>query len=255
MFVRVAIIQHGPGQEDFRNERFFFWPERRNAVARALTDALSRLEREQLPPKSMRDTTTALQGLPALERLPFGDGRALPDPSDSPVSCRLGVAIAENAERLAHELHEGWRARADVISAEAKAALATDLVAAYAMIETRKIEAVIGKDVSTARPRVAEFWFSARSNRNILRNLEALNGINVILFEVLPEAAALPDATRAAIAEAQSLSAPLGELSAGPDRAQVFRLHGAVDHAADAALAEIPAALGVTVGFNSLDGD
>lgn len=63
------------------------------------------------------------------------------------------------------------------------------------------------------------------------------------------------NAVARALAAAQSLSAPLGELSAGLDRAQVLRLHGAVDHAADAALAEIPAALGVTVGFNSLDGD
>jgi predicted lipoprotein len=133
--------------------------------------------------------------------------------------------------------------------------LATDIVTFYAIIKDRKIEAVIGKAQDQVKPRAAEFWRSARPMRGIQRNLEALKRINAALFPVASEDIVLPFATATAADVARSLPDDLAALAAGPERHKVILLRDAVDAAEDRAAIEVPAALGVTIGFNSLDGD
>jgi predicted lipoprotein len=149
----------------------------------------------------------------------------------------------------------GWDKRSADISDEAKAALATDVVTAFAIIKDTKIEAVIGATGKEVKPRAAEFWRSGRSMRDIVLNLEALSRVNAILFEVLPEEVALPAATQTAIDIARGIDGTLADLASGSDRSTAILLRDSVDAAQDRAAIEIPAALGVTVGFNSLDGD
>ena len=54
---------------------------------------------------------------------------------------------------------------------------------------------------------------------------------------------------------ATGLSGDLGAIAVSDRRFEAILLRDAVDAAEDRAAIEIPAALGVTIGFNSLDGD
>ena len=58
-----------------------------------------------------------------------------------------------------------------------------------------------------------------------------------------------------ALRVARRLSGDLGAIAAGPQRRDLILLRDAADAAGKSALQEVPAVLGVTVGFNSLDGD
>jgi predicted lipoprotein len=245
----IEMIRSGPAAEDFRHERFSFWPERKNAVERGLSNLLKRPDPASLTAADIRKESAAVQGLPALERLIHAD-----DPPDE-IRCSLGKAISANAAGLASEIADAWRARPATASPEARAMLATDIVTFYAIIKDRKIEAVIGKAQDQVKPRAAEFWRSARSMRGIQQNLEALERINAALFPVASENFVLPFATRTAADVARSLAGDFAALAAGPERHKVILLRDAVNSAEDRAAIDVPAALGVTIGFNSLDGD
>lgn len=189
-----------------------------------------------------------MQGLPALERLIFDDELAAD-------RCKLGPAIATNAAELASQMQAAWTTPAPMASAESRTALATDLVTSFAVIKDGKIEAVIGKTPAEVKPKAAEAWRSARSFRNISHNLEGLARVNSVLASSLPEDAALVSTTLQAQRIAAGLSGDLGAIAASDRRFEAVLLRDAVDSAEDRAAIEIPAALGVTIGFNSLDGD
>lgn len=255
----VEIVRSGPIAKDFRAERLYFWPERKNAVERGLKALLAARNPADLKPSAMQKASAAVQGLPALERLLFGGNPSFQDFTGTEAAgfrCKAGAAIAENAASIAAETHAGFVGQSPgAITAADKAALATDIVTAFATIKDRKIEPVLGEDGNSVKPRLAEAWRSGRSLRNIVLNLRSLDAAAKLALEGLPEDVSLPFTTATALRIAQSLSGDLGGLAAGPRRADVILLRDAVDAAGDSALIEIPAALGVTIGFNSLDGD
>jgi predicted lipoprotein len=248
----IEMIRSGPAAEDFRHERFYFWPERKNAVDRGLTGLLNKPGSPEAA--DIAKESAAVQGLPALERLIFLDATQGKGPEEV-LRCRLGEAISANAARIADEMASDWRSRPVAASPEARVALATDIVTFYATIKDTKVEAVIGKDQNEVKPRAAEFWRSGRTVRNILHNLEALERINTVLIPEAKEDVVLPFATRTATDIARSLPPDLSALAAGADRQKAVLLRDAVDAAEDRAAIEVPAALGVTIGFSSLDGD
>jgi predicted lipoprotein len=254
----IEIVRSGPIAEDFRIDRLYFWPERKNAIERALKALLSARDDADLAPEAMTAASAAIQGLPALERLLFDGAPAVKDfagSEESAFRCKAGAAIAQNAAAISAEITEAYAARTGEVDRAAKAALATDIVTAYNIIKDRKIEAVLGKDGSDAKPRLAEAWRSGGSLAAIRANLAALNKVAAIALEGLPEDVSLPFATSSALKIAESLSGDLGTLAAGDRRVDLILLRDAVSAAEDRAIAEIPPALGVTVGFNSLDGD
>ena len=235
-----------------------FWPERKNAVERGLATLVKKAAKGKLTADSIAKESAAVQGLPALERLLYPKGS--PDESlgtgpDGKARCSAGEAISANAARIAAEMSEGWKARADQSGEKARTAFATDIVTAFYMIKDKKIIDVIGRSPDAVKPRAAEFWRSGRTMRDIMINLETLDRINAVLFKSASDEMALPSTTRSALDITKTLPADLGALAAGKDRSSAILLRDAVDVAEERAKVEIPAVLGVTVGFNSLDGD
>ena len=250
----IEMIRSGPAAEDFRHERFYFWPERKNAVERGLNALLS--QAPALDSVAISKQSAAVQGLPALDRLLYADGKPdarLADGPEADVRCAAGEAISANAARIATEMAAAWAAAPATASPEARAALATDIVTAYAILKDSKIEAVIGKAETQVKPRAAEFWRSGRPMRNIVLNLEAMAKLNELLFPAPPEDIALPHATKTALGIAQSIDNLVD--TARDRRSEAILLRDAVGAAEDRAIIEVPLALGVTIGFNSLDGD
>lgn len=254
-WAKIEIIRSGPASEDFRHERFYFWPERKNAVERGLTVLLD--QGAILDAGAIRKQSAAVQGLPALERLLYANGEADTKLGKGPTGqlrCRLGTAISENAAELASEMATAWASAPANSTPEARAALATDIVTAYAILKDTKIETVVGKDEAAVKPRAAEFWRSGRSMRDIMLNLAALLTVNDLLFPDPPEDVALPYSTRTALSIAESIK-DLAATASGVERNDAVFLRDAVGAAEDRAVIEVPSALGVTIGFNSLDGD
>ena len=114
---------------------------------------------------------------------------------------------------------------------------------------------MLGRTRAEAKPKLAEAWRSGRSLRDIEINLAALSAIAIIAGDGAPEVPALPDAVETAGRAAAALKGDLGAFAAGGERGAVILLLDAVFAAGQAAGTEIPAALGVTIGFSSADGD
>jgi uncharacterized protein len=264
----IEVIHYGPIAEDFRGERLSFWPERKNAVEKALKNILRTPNDAALEPATFRKGSAGVQGLPALERLLFSEGASDTDFTDSAGAnfrCRLGTAIATNILAIAQEVQAGWtegdnaiakRLATPDVAAALKGALATDLLGGYALIKDKKLDPAMGKDAADVRPKMAEGWRSGRSLQAIVLNLETAGAILTILAEGMAkqDSTALRN-NSTALRVAKRLSGDLGTLAAGPQRRDLILLRDAVDAAGKRALEEAPAVLGVTVGFNSLDGD
>ena len=250
----VEMFRSGPAAKDFRRDRFYLWPERKNAVARALAAALSTPDSVSMDDAWMQQQSAAIQGLPALERLLFDDGEAKASLLPGSATCRLGVAVSRNAARLASLMLADWASRAKSSTPADRTALATDIVTGIALSKDEKLEAVIGKSEAQVKPRAAEFWRSRRSLRNLALNLETYGAIAKIMVPFFES----PVMTYAATTSSQTVAGmrePLSDYGKTTNRSEAYFLRAALDSLGDSAANEVSAALGVTVGFNSSDGD
>lgn len=258
----IEFLRYGPIGEEFRAERLSYWPERKNATAKSLAQLLEKDGVADLTPELFIKNSVAAQGLPALERLLFdanaetemlaGERRAR--------RCAVGQAIAWNIVIIAHDVRLGWTNEvagqlADpAIAKEATSRIATDFLASFAYIRDSKLRPVLGREIGSARPQLAESWRSGRSKRALKLNLEALGDFAKLIMK--GKDGYTPEAIATAASVADELPEDFGKAVVdAKQRPSFFLLLDAVAAARDKAHDEIPAVLGITVGFNSQDGD
>jgi predicted lipoprotein len=259
---QIEFLHYGPVGDEFRAERLSYWPERKNATAKALAELLKKGGANDLAPETFVKDSVAVQGLPALERLLYDDQAQteLLSGARKARHCAVGQAIAWNIVTIAHDIRLGWSndvapALANPDSAkEATSRIATDFLASFAFMRDSKLRPVLGKDAASARPMLAEAWRSKRSKRALTLNLETALAVVKIIME--GKEGDTPTTVSAALSFAEALPEDFG--SAVTDikqRQQFYLVLDALAAARDKAHDEIPAVLGVTVGFNSQDGD
>jgi len=266
----VELVRYGPISENFRNERMAHWPERNNAVARGLGPLLARTGSDDLSPDRIAQMSVAVQGLTALERLLYEkDSQSLMLASGQAAvrRCAVGQGIAANLARIAAEVLAGWRGDRGVPvqfdgmdAAALRAAVtrfSTDLLTMLQVMRDQKVEAVLGKSIETPRPLLAEGWRSGRSVRAILINLDAVQALTGLM--VGPDVDghdsmfAAIDATRDI---ANGLPPDFGRLAGdAKERFRVVLLRDSLRGLHELGSVVVPVSLGITVGFNSLDGD
>ncbi len=259
---QIEFLHYGPIGEEFRAERLSYWPERKNATAKGLAVLLEKDGVADLTPEMFVKNSVAAQGLPALERLLFDDNaeHEMLMGARRERRCAVGQAIAWNVVMIAHEVRLGWTG--DIVEAiakpdaakEATSRIATDFLAFFAYMRDSKLRQPLGKDVASARPQLAESWRSKRSKRALQLNLEAAEDVSKIIMK------GKEGDTPATIATAASLADGLPDefgpaVSDVKERQQFYLVLDALAAARDKARDEIPAILGITVGFNSSDGD
>ncbi len=265
----VEFLHFGPAGVDFRFERLSYWPERKNATAKALTLLFARQADEGLGPEHFAGTSAAGQGLPALERLLFDEQAQellLAQDASGERRRQVSLAIARNIAIIAGQILAGWQDDPDSVlkklddltyAQEATARIATDLLGLFQLMRDTKIEAPLGKSIESAKPRLAEGWRSGRSIRAIAINLTTLRDAADIILAGNTGEISSPSVLKSAVKIANSLSSEdLSALVTSPkQRSDAVLLYDAVTSARDVSKLEIPNALGITIGFNSLDGD
>lgn len=267
---RIEFVLYGPISNDFRYERMAHWPERKNAIGRALSNLLARKGGDDLTPERFSQTSVAAQGLSALERLLYEENAAdaLSDGSEVAARrCGVGVAIADNLARTSARVLDEWRRPGGTLAElgkgddakveEAATRLATDYISLFEIIDDQKLGAVMGDGIDHVRPTLAEGWRSGRSMRAISANLEAAEALGRILVDpASDEGVSLGYALRTARGMAESAPSDIGSAAADPkERRNLVLLRDAVHSLRETAEASVPAALGISLGFNSRDGD
>ena len=276
-WARAQLIKTGPLSLFLRYERFSYWPEARNVTQRMLDALIASNDPKELVPDTLVRDSVAAQGLTALERLLYdGDTSVqLLKAAGRPGEWRteIGQGIARNLASIARDVVADWTApdgvRAAIAAnkgwrmifadtAEAASLLLTELVTAFRLMHDVKLLPVMGLSIDVARPRVAEAWRSGRSQRNLKLNLESAQAMTKIWAETVPAAhrTKLDSLYAAAMKATDAVPADLGEAAADPRRRPVVETARAGIKAVQVDIAAVlPADLGITLGFNSLDGD
>jgi len=274
----IQHVRFGPVDWFFRSQRFAFWPDPRNTIGKQMAELLSKHQSGSVDPELLAKGSVATQGLPALERLIFGeDAGKLKSGADAAYRCKYVEAIAINLMQMAKETQAAWKEGGDKAFAtvmqdggkpdapyrepqEATLELFKALYLAVELAADHKLARPLGAALKDARPRLSESWRSERSLHNIQRNLAAAQDLYLNSFS-----AAMPDkATDAAIRDsfaktlttANALKTPL-ETAVQDAKARPQAEALAADLLALKKLLgdRLPPALDIPVGFNALDGD
>jgi len=267
----VQHLRRGPAEAEHRHQRIQFWPDKRGHTRKHLAWLLASTDAADLAPESFAKASVAVQGFPALERLLYAEappkGRAL----------AVVRAISRNLATIAAELLAQWNDPAsefgavlakpgptNPLFADARAItafIATDLVAGLKAVEEQKLGRPIGE--KRALPKRAEAWRSRRSLRNVVINLEALKE----LFGAMVAKAQFGDdeARQAKFVLGQYDSVLRGARALGPSiydllgeyngRLKLRALRGGIQDVYELTAGFLADGLGLTMGFNSLDGD
>lgn len=275
-WARVSLLRFGPLQAENRFERVFFWPDPRGVIVRQVQALLAGGDESGLTPDGLSGKSVALQGLPALEFVLHGSGaEELTGPPGS-YRCRYGAAVAANLAGIARELAAEWATGAAFHAAFAspspsgdvyrsKQEVAGEIVKAAGtglqFVRNAELLPALGETAQKARGRRAPLW---RSDLTFVFAGAQVEGLSALLestgFDQSEEAAAIADALRFDLGHARdallAISAPAEDAFADEADRERIRYVTVVLEAANAALGErLSAALGLTMGFNALDGD
>ncbi|KAA2313863.1 signal peptidase [Pseudooceanicola sediminis] len=264
-WMEISHLRFGPLEKNGRINAIAFWPDAKGFIGRSLGGLIADQDPIVNHPQDFGDVSVAARGLFALEMLLYDPQYADYD-ADS-YTCRLVQAISVDLARMADGIDADWRTTQapEMRSAgqdgnttylsrdEVTQALYTALLAGLEFTADQRIGRPLGT-FDRPRPARAEARRSDRSLRNVVLSLEALRDLSGALADVaIPVTEAAFDT---ALAEAGELNDPVFAGVGDPTgRLKVEIVQQRIQAVRRAVEGEIGAALGVTAGFNSADGD
>ncbi|MES9831304.1 MAG: imelysin family protein [Candidatus Thiodiazotropha sp. DIVDIV] len=264
----IQHIRFGPIQYLSREYRFELWPDKRGTVSKHLT----RLLKESMSSEGgfeISEKSVAVQGFPALERILF-DQKPITEKQ-----CRVIREIGKNLSTMSVGIIDDWtKGKSPYVDFilnpgphnlifETEQALANRLLnSLYTQLEfmvTQKLDRPLGKSISKARGKQAEGWRSQMAITALHYNLQATRQLYIFAFA----AKLTPDLERRIDHEYQQAKQTLSYItmplkSAVTDATQrehilEFRRH--LSNIKRIVATELTTELGLSLGFNSLDGD
>lgn len=256
----ISVLRLGPVETDLGYERLTHYPERNNAIGKALarlSDPATSLPR----PDGFAGLSVAVQGFSALERVLFEPSAASLADVTQGRRCDMAMMVADAIATRTAAIAAAWRAEPVVglpdSDRETLARTVTDLLTLYKLVGDTRITGVFGAATDAVKPRAGEMWRSGRASRIVALELAAAADLtDVLMRDAGDEARSVALTARQAADVARTMPAPIEVLAADAKRrSRVVLLLSALRSARDLAAETMPAALGITVGFNALDGD
>ncbi len=274
---RIELYRLGPLLENNRADAILFWPDRNGIALRQVQAALAERDESATTASTLAGKSVAMQGLVALELVLFGSGaEALADGDDH--RCRYALAIATLQHRTAATMAEAWADPAGISRRllapseadpdyrsyrEVAEELAGLLAHGVELIRDQRLLPFLGRDGEAPKPKSALFWRSGMTVPSIAANFAGL--ADLLQKSRLAEATdaenlwvgsgasfEFANAARAAALVTDPVEAALAD----PRQTQALAYLVIVSRSLDTLLGEnLAAALGLSVGFTSLDGD
>ena len=276
----VEFIRFGPARTDNRYERLFFWPDRNGRGLNQVQGVIASEDETVTTTESLQGKSVALQGLLALDYVLFGTG------SDTLVDgnahrCAYAKAIAGAIADTSSDLFKDWMGKDGYAAlmlnpgldnvlyrdeGEALQELLRSMAEQLQIVHDAKLVRVLGESSAKARFKRAPFWRSGQSVPSIIANAEAILSLNGAggFAERLPKQSRRYAGT--AQFELRQIKSRLSALQeTGHDLETLVssdETHGRFASVRFPLMAVLriigevyPAELGLTIGFNSLDGD
>ncbi|MCK0195522.1 imelysin family protein [Ancylobacter sp. 6x-1] len=275
-WVAVEFVSYGQIVLQLRADRFNLFPERRNAVQRALAELLADTNDDRLSTERFPRLSAAVQGLPALERLLYDDAAeaALVSGPEAAHRCAVGRAIAANLDDIAAGIRAGWGDRNSGLLGQLMAGkedavffpdpnallsqMVTDLAGAYQRVVDQRLLVVMGKSQDEAKPLLSDRRRSGRSKATIVAETASAEALATALAAGLDakSQAVVDKAVKAGTDAVQHLPDDIGAAAQDSKGRKQITAAIAALKAAQATVAEpLASGLGVPLGFNALDGD
>lgn len=275
---RVEFLRIAPLMEDNRADRLLFWPDRRGIGLRQVQAILAEEDASATALDTLRAKSVAVQGFGALEFVLFGTGAEALSGPEGAFRCQYGSAIAANIAQIAGELAEGWFAPGGIAdhltrpqADHADYRTETEALEALVGLVSHGLEAVrdvrinpfMPTEERAARPKEGLFWRSGLTldmvgaNAQGMRHLLAQSGIAGAVDEKNIGLGNSIDFEFRNVDRALGLvTLPLEQALEDDKQVQALRYLVIVTGSLQTMIGEqLSAALGLSVGFSSLDGD
>ena len=277
-FSRVEFLRFGPLTEESRLERLLFWPDRKGIALKQVQAILADHDESATTLGELQQKSVAVQGLGALEYVLFGTDWEQLASAEGDFRCRYGLAIAEALQTVSAELAAAWMApggvahrlaiphaaNADFRSMrEALETLAGTLAHGMEAIRDTRLQPFLGRAGETPKPKSALFWRSGMTVPAIRANLEGLADFyHISRIGEATDADSLWVDNGATFEFANALRAaaiptlPVEQALADASQKKALDYLVIVTQSLQTLLGEnLAAALALSVGFSSLDGD
>lgn len=273
---RVSVLRFGPLAADGRFEKLFFWPDARGIGLKQVQGLLAANQPGEIS-AGMAGKSAALQGFPALEFTLYGAGSEKLA-MDEPWRCSVASAIASNIAAIAATVAREWDAGTPFAAsfrepgegkepyrteAEVHGEIVKALATALQFVRSAELVPPLGEAPEKANGKRAPMW---RSRLTVPLIAAQVDGVRQLLAaagyeQSLPEdsryvASSIRFELDNAIRTLAQVDGPV-ELTFGtePDRGRFVFAELALHHASEVVTRDLSAALGLTMGFNALDGD
>lgn len=265
-WIQVSHLRFGPTETDNRGFALAFWPDSRSSTPRTLMSLINEEDSVVDDPKAFKSVSIAGKGFYALEYLLHDD--RIRETGSETYRCRLVQAIATDIARTAQDINSDWRdgyadqmrePRSDGLYQNTDEVLQEFYKALTTGLQIND-DMRLGRPLGTfdkPRPNRAEARRSNRSLRHLQLSLVELHQLAGMLAIGKPEIESELDASfAAAIKKSKMLDDPNFSKVATPSgRIRVEALQQSVSDVRSTVTQFLGPALGVTAGFNSLDGD
>lgn len=275
---RVELYRLGPLMAENRNDKILFWPDRKGIALKQVQAILAEPDLDAADPVKLVGKSVAVQGLGALEFLLFGTGAEQLATPEGDFRCHYALAISTLLSDTAALLSAEWNDPEGISKRllapsesdpdyrsfrEVAEALTGVLAHGTEAIRDQRLLPFLGRDGAAPKPKSALFWRSGMTVPSINANFEGLRA--------LLEKSRIAEATAAenrwvgnsasfefgnAERAGKVITAPVEAALADPRQRRAFDYLVIVTRSLDTILGEsLAAALGLSVGFSSLDGD
>ncbi len=260
-WLAVSHLRFGPSEDDDRAFALAFWPDPRGSTPKALSSLLREEDPAAGRPENFRTVSVAARGFHALEFLLF-DPRLI-EAANTDYGCALVRAIAVDIAGNAVAILNGWESGyADLMARpgnetyRSETEVVRQLFTALSTGLQFTSEARLGRPMGTIdrpRPKRAEARRSGRSLRHVMLSLRSARDLAALLsgndgpldasfVRSMERAGELDDPVFAGVSDPQG-------------RLRVEILQQDIDAIRQQLTQVIGPRLGITAGFNSLDGD
>lgn len=274
---RVSVLRFGPLVAENRFESIFFWPDTRGVTLKQTQAALASADPSVTDALQLSGKSVALQNLLTLDYLLSGEGAETLATSGAAHRCGFARAVATILEDHSTALSAAWDAATPfgasfrepdgggyfVVPVEVMAELAKAALTTIEYVRSAELGPASGDSIEDARGRRAPLWRSDLTFRLVSAQLSGLGAMldATGLGEVLEGTYASPfNNLRSDLGLAASTLLDIAEPAetAFADPAARKRLDYVdllLGYAHDTVTGDLTSSLGLTMGFNALDGD
>lgn len=276
----IEHIRFGPVVENYRYERFAYWPDIKGRGLRKVRSILKKKDASVLSVESLQKKSIAFQGLTALEYLLYGKDKEVltTQSAEGKFRCGFSRAITENLQAMSQEVLAEWQPGQKYQDAflspaankvhksykEITGELFQSYVAAYARYRQLKILRPLGlPKKKTPNARLAPYWRSGltvdviRANMTGLKEMFLFGGFQELTSQSHPD---LKESVMLSVNNGlrilKGINVPISDIIADERKRKKFKFISSILGVmrGHTGLAIVKAA-DLTIGFNADDGD